>query len=235
MTTQENHYFKEIEQHILRARGRGLMLGGADYAVMERWEKMGIPVDIVKRGIDISMDGIRFNGKGNVNGIVQLSSCSRKVLELWKGRKESFIGRNDIGRNDAGRNNNEVAEDQVYSEDKLSHEIRKMAEKLASGDLCLWLPSAINVVKDSEEQLDGIMEAVTEKRISHVQAAEMLEKIRDEFYWNIRIFLTREQESELLGKREKMLQNLRKNMSEQEYERTIEELLLVALAERTGI
>jgi len=46
------NYFTEIEEHFQRRRGSLLLLSTLDWALIETWREVGIPLEVVLRGID---------------------------------------------------------------------------------------------------------------------------------------------------------------------------------------
>ena len=46
------NYFTEIEEYFWRKRGAHLLVSPLDWAIVETWQKAGIPLDAVLRGID---------------------------------------------------------------------------------------------------------------------------------------------------------------------------------------
>src|ERR1700735_346671 len=46
------NYFTEIEEHFWRKRGAHLLVSPLDWAILETWQKAGIPMGAVLKGID---------------------------------------------------------------------------------------------------------------------------------------------------------------------------------------
>ena len=46
------NYFTEIEDHFWRKRGAHLLVSPLDWAIVETWQKAGIPLPAVLKGID---------------------------------------------------------------------------------------------------------------------------------------------------------------------------------------
>ena len=45
-------YVKEVERFLVEKRNGGLMIFHKEWLLIEKWESMGIPVNIVKEGIE---------------------------------------------------------------------------------------------------------------------------------------------------------------------------------------
>ena len=58
MASPQNYfnYFTEIEDAFVRRRGKHLMLSPMDWALIERWKELNVPLHIVLRGIEKSFD-----------------------------------------------------------------------------------------------------------------------------------------------------------------------------------
>ena len=92
-TLVENYfnYFTEIEEHFQRRRGGILMLSTLDWALIETWKDVGIPLDAVLRGIDATFDHYdqRPTKMRKING---LGFCAQEVLAAAEGMKEAAVG-----------------------------------------------------------------------------------------------------------------------------------------------
>ena len=46
------NYFTEIEEHFWKKRGAHLLVSPLDWAIMETWQKAGVPLEAALQGID---------------------------------------------------------------------------------------------------------------------------------------------------------------------------------------
>ncbi|HEX4380387.1 MAG TPA: hypothetical protein VH022_10160, partial [Candidatus Acidoferrum sp.] len=46
------NYFTEIEEYFWKKRGAHLLVSPLDWAIMETWQKAGVPLEAVLKGID---------------------------------------------------------------------------------------------------------------------------------------------------------------------------------------
>jgi hypothetical protein len=85
------NYFTEIEEHYQRRRGTILFLSTLDWALIETWKNVGIPLEAVLRGIDAAFDKYdqRPTKSKKVNS---LAYCSQAVLVAAEDMKEAAIG-----------------------------------------------------------------------------------------------------------------------------------------------
>jgi hypothetical protein len=85
------NYFTEIEEHFLRRRGGGLILSTLDWALIETWKDVGIPLAAVVRGIDAAFD--RYEQRpSKTQKVNSLAYCSQAVLAAAEDMKEAAVG-----------------------------------------------------------------------------------------------------------------------------------------------
>jgi hypothetical protein len=46
------NYFTEIEEYFWQKRGAHLLVSPLDWAILETWQKAGVPIEAVRKGID---------------------------------------------------------------------------------------------------------------------------------------------------------------------------------------
>ena len=109
------NYFTEIEEHFQRRRGSLLLLSTLDWALIETWREVGIPLEVVLRGIDEAFDKYEARQRSNpgkrlrqVNG---LAWCAQAVLEAAEQSKEAATGLadEDVKSSDSGFEQKRVA------------------------------------------------------------------------------------------------------------------------------
>ena len=86
-------YVREVEKFLIEKRNKGLMIFHRDWLLIEKWEAWGIPIKIVKEGIDSALTGLNFSQKGEFHTVPTLTYCEHQVLKLWKHFKESRVGK----------------------------------------------------------------------------------------------------------------------------------------------
>ena len=85
------NYFTEIEDHFLRRRGGGLLLSTLDWALIETWKDVGVPLEAVLRGVDAAFD--RYEQRpSKTQKINSLAYCSQAVLAAAEDMKEAAVG-----------------------------------------------------------------------------------------------------------------------------------------------
>ena len=71
------NYFTEIEDTFIRRRGRHLLLSPTDWALIENWQKMGVPLHVALNGIEQSFDA--FQARPRRRSIKSLVYCQEEV------------------------------------------------------------------------------------------------------------------------------------------------------------
>ena len=85
------NYFTEIEEHFQRRRGGILLLSTLDWALIETWKDVGIPLEAALRGIDAAFD--RYDQRPSKSKkINSLAYCAQEVLAAAEEMKEAAVG-----------------------------------------------------------------------------------------------------------------------------------------------
>lgn len=71
------NYFTEIEETFVRRRGRHLLLGPLDWALMDSWKQKGVPLHVVLRGIESAFDS--FEARPRRRTVKSLYYCQEEV------------------------------------------------------------------------------------------------------------------------------------------------------------
>ena len=71
------NYFTEIEDTFVRRRGKHLLLGTLDWALMSSWKEMGVPLHVVLRGIEKSFDS--YESRPRTRSVKTLFYCQEEV------------------------------------------------------------------------------------------------------------------------------------------------------------
>jgi len=85
------NYFTEIEEHFWRKRGAHLLVSPLDWAIVETWQKAGVPLDAVLRGIDAAFESHQRSRRAG-RPLKSLAYCVDAVLEAAEQKVESAAG-----------------------------------------------------------------------------------------------------------------------------------------------
>ena len=84
------NYFTEIEDAFIRRRGKHLLVSSIDWALIETWKEMGIPLHVALRGIEKAFDS--WESKPRKRGIKSLLYCQEEVESQFVEWREARVG-----------------------------------------------------------------------------------------------------------------------------------------------
>ncbi len=87
------NYFTEIEEHFWKKRGAHLLVSPLDWAIMEAWQKAGVPLDAVLKGIDRAFESHGRSRRGAGKPLKSLAYCTDAVLEAAEEQLEAAAGK----------------------------------------------------------------------------------------------------------------------------------------------
>ncbi|NIR60786.1 MAG: hypothetical protein GWO02_15400, partial [Gammaproteobacteria bacterium] len=99
---ERDSYFTTIERQFALRRGGPLMLSPRDWQRVERWQKKGIPLDAVLRGINAAFDHHDLLGD-TTRRINSLSYCEPHVDAAWQEQRELAAAQGTSDRDDPAR------------------------------------------------------------------------------------------------------------------------------------
>lgn len=86
------NYFTEIEEYFWRKRGAHLLVSPLDWAIVETWQRAGIPLDAVLRGIDSAFESYQRSRRGAGRPLKSLAYCVDAVLDAAAEKAEASAG-----------------------------------------------------------------------------------------------------------------------------------------------
>jgi hypothetical protein len=144
-----NHfnYFTEIENYFWKKRGAHLLVSPLDWAIMETWQKAGVPLEAVMKGIDHAFESYQRSRRGAGKPLKSLSYCTDAVLEAAEEQLESAAG-------SAPKNGN-AASKEPFPRDELRIYIAKNAAQIRSA-----AKDTRSVILGLAERLEEIAESL---------------------------------------------------------------------------
>lgn len=122
------NYFTEIEEHFWRKRGAHLLVSPLDWAIVETWQKAGIPLDAVLAGIDRAFESYARSKRGQGGRpLKSLAYCVDSVLDAAEQLKEARAG--------AGPETKRAPAAEPFSRDELKRYFTRNAERLGAAAL----------------------------------------------------------------------------------------------------
>jgi hypothetical protein len=212
------NYFTEIEDAFIRRRGKHLLLSPIDWALIEGWQKMGVPLHVAIRGIETVFDN--FDANPRPRAIKSLMFCREEVEARFQEWLASQAGRSAAAENEEARPGFTIeairehieraasALDNVKSE-SLSEACKRAASRLRilSGEVTADFETVDKALNDIEEFLDNAM--LSDRDNVHLKKIE--------------------------GEVKAQLSSYKKEMAKEAYENTFRLMLLKRLREEAGI
>jgi hypothetical protein len=120
------NYFTEIEEYFWQKRGAHLLVSPLDWAIVETWQKAGIPLSAVLKGIDRSFESYaRSKRAAGGRQLKSLSYCVDAVLEAAEEEKETAAGTGPV-------TSGAKKEEETFSRNALRNFFNRNLERLAA-------------------------------------------------------------------------------------------------------
>ncbi|HVB99298.1 MAG TPA: hypothetical protein VNJ12_08230 [Candidatus Dormibacteraeota bacterium] len=92
------NYFTEVEEYFWRKRGAHVLVSPLDWAIVETWQKAGIPIEAVLKGIDRAFESYERSRRAQSGrGLKSLVYCVDAVLDAAQEAREAAAGRGPAG------------------------------------------------------------------------------------------------------------------------------------------
>ncbi|HEY4906720.1 MAG TPA: hypothetical protein VIH74_04670 [Candidatus Acidoferrum sp.] len=86
------NYFTEIEEYFWKKRGAHLLVSPLDWAIMETWQKAGVPLEAALKGIDSAFESYGRSRRGAGKPLKSLAYCTDAVLDAATEIQEASTG-----------------------------------------------------------------------------------------------------------------------------------------------
>ena len=188
------NYFTEIEEHFWKKRGAHLLVSPLDWAIMETWQKAGVPLEAALKGIDRAFESYGRSRRGAGKPLKSLAYCTDAVLEAAEEQKEAAAGAETAARPEPKepfsreelrayfRRNAEMlrkgAEAPQVAESELRGILQRAAESLTSADTLLDAPGSLDL-EDLERRMTVLDEKIHAAMLSHASEELMLKIHRE--------------------------------------------------------
>jgi hypothetical protein len=116
------NYFTEIEEYFWKKRGAHLLVSPLDWAIMEAWQKAGVPLEAVLKGIDSAFESYQRSKRGASKPLKSLAYCTDAVLQAAEEQLDAATGR--------APTNARAAAGEPFSRDELKRYFAKNAARL---------------------------------------------------------------------------------------------------------
>jgi hypothetical protein len=188
------NYFTEIEEHFWKRRGAHLLVSPLDWAIMETWQKAGVPLEAALKGIDRAFESYQRSRRGAGKPLKSLAYCTDAVLETAEEQQEATAGAQPSARAEIKEpfareelrayleRNAELLRKAADKNGTLSPQLaaflRETVEKVASFATLLEAPGTLDL-EDLERRLTILDEKTHAALLTHA-SEELMLKIRRE-------------------------------------------------------
>ena len=177
----KGNYYGSVENYFVERRGSPLFITPAEWFLIFRWEEQGIPLPVIKEGIDRVFERPKTRAKPR-----KLGYCRQTVEASFRRFREVSLG---------GREREKDAEPPFDPSGHLEEIAAAIEALLPSGS---GLASRVRDSIDSDQSLVGIEDDLT------AIDQELLEAIEAELEDDVRSELLRESQNSLASYRERM-------------------------------
>jgi hypothetical protein len=187
------NYFTEIEDYFWKKRGAHLLVSPLDWAIMETWQKAGVPLHVVLKGIDHAFESYQRSRRGAGKALKSLAYCTDAVFEAAEEQLEGAAGSAPKNGNAAAKEPFSRDELKIYFAKnaalitkaaggtgsvsvELGNRLREIAQSLNAAATLLDTPGALDL-EDLERRLTILDDKLQSALTSHASEETML-KIR---------------------------------------------------------
>jgi hypothetical protein len=230
------NYFTEIEDAFIRRRAKHLLLSPMDWALIESWKEIGVPLHVALRGIEKAFDS--WESKPRKRSIKSLLYCQEEVEAQFAEWREARVGAGDEAATEA--NGTHQASDALpFSRAAiLAHlqrgratlsAVRDARLKTVEDDFSETVKRAVALLAELEEDLDASAAPDARKLEQSLTGSErMLSEA-------LRSVVSAKQLDILNAEVKEQLKPYRKQMEPEVYQQTFDNLLMKRLRELFGI
>jgi hypothetical protein len=189
------NYFTEIEEHFWKKRGAHLLVSPLDWAIMETWQKAGVPLEAALKGIDRAFESYQRSRRGAGKPLKSLAYCTDAVLEAAEESQEAAAGAQPANGSGPAKETFSREDVRAYLERNIEL-LRKASERVAAsqagvaellGNVANSLSGAMTLLEapgqvdleDLERRLTILDEKLHAALMSHA-SEELMLKIRRE-------------------------------------------------------
>ncbi len=232
------NYFTEIEDAFIRRRGKHLFLSPMDWALIESWKGIGVPLHVALSGIERAFDS--FESKPRRRSVKSLMYCQEEVEAQYAEWLESQLGAGPEPDDSRHTKKKEIEREAHLPFPRtviLNHlsrtrtalnEICDRRKKQRNDNLCDTLARVAARLRELEEDFSRARRPDAERL---EDALTNLEKILNEA---LRSSIPADELATARAETEGQLQPYRDRMEQATYEQTLDNLLLKRLRDRCG-
>lgn len=228
------NYFTEIEDAFIRRRGKHLLLSPMDWALIESWKEMEIPLHVALRGIERAFDS--WESKPRKRSVKSLLYCQEEVEAQHAEWLESRVGAAPESDQVAAQQN---GQGMPFSKTAIIDHLRNgssilsaaLRERKRTGDDDFGdaLERSVALLEDLEQDLAASVSVDAQKLEQSLTGVERM--LSDA----IGAVVDAKQLESLEAEVSEQLKPYRKQMEKSVYQQTFDNLLMKRLREQFGI
>ena len=235
-TLNHFNYFTEIEDAFIRRRAKHLLLSPMDWALIESWKEMSVPLHVALRGIEKAFDS--WESKPRKRTIKSLLYCQEEVEAQFAEWRAARVGAADEAgeHEESGAQSNEAL---PFSRAAILDHLQRgrtsllavcsVRRKAGADDFTDTLERAAALLAEVEEDFAASASPDSQKLEQSLSGLERM--ISDA----VRAVAGSEQIATIEGEVKEQLRPYRKHMEPAVYQQTFANLLLKRLREQFGI
>jgi hypothetical protein len=233
------NYFTEIEDAFIRRRARHLLLSPLDWALIESWKEMNVPLHVALRGIEKAFDS--WESKPRKRSVKSLLYCQEEVEAQFAEWRESCVGAADQPNDEAenGAQRASKSESLPFSRAAILEHLQRGRssllevcagrKKVGEDDFSDALERAVALLSELEQDFAAAGLPDAQKLEQSLSGVERL--LSDA----IRSMAGSEQIAAIYTEVKEQLKPYRKHMEAAVYQQTFDNLLLKRLREQFGV
>jgi hypothetical protein len=188
------NYFTEIEEYFWKKRGAHLLVSPLDWAIMEAWQKAGVPLEAALKGIDRAFESYQRSRRGAGKPLKSLAYCTDAVLDTAAEAVEASAGgapkngserKEPFSREELGAYFQRNAVQIISARDKerqtrpdLAARLTEVSQSLESAMVLLDSPGALDL-EDLERRLT-VLDEKLQAAITSYASEDLMLRIRRE-------------------------------------------------------
>lgn len=228
------NYFTEIEDAFIRRRGKHLLLSPMDWALIESWKSMEVPLHVALRGIEKAFDS--WEAKPRKRSVKSLLYCQEEVEAQFAEWRESRVGAADQVNGNEARSD---AEALPFSRNAILQHLERgrtgllstleAGKRTRSGEFSESLKRAIELLTEIENDFADAAAPNAQKLEQSLSGVERM--LSDA----VRSAAGPDQSAQIELEVKEQLKPYRKQMEADVYKQTFDNLSLKRLREQFGI
>jgi hypothetical protein len=231
------NYFTEIEDAFVRRRGKHLLISTIDWALIETWKEMDIPLHVALRGIEKAFDS--WESKPRKRSIKSLLYCQEEVEAQFAEWREARIGASESEEADQNGTKPKKEGEGPFTRDAILEHIqrgrldlvaaRELRLKAGSDDFSDALERAVKLLTQLEQDLAPPALVDSQKLETSLTGIERM--LSD----SVRSIADVEELAKIEKEEKQQLKPHRKHIEAAAYQQMVDNLLLKRLREQYGL